>query len=86
MVSIADRGIVAIIITERRIDDRPLKYVAQYPGISLLEQAILVRKIPSHIKRTAMNIVTTLNTVRGYHFRIHAMINCQTAPTNEGIL
>jgi len=28
MVSIADRGIVAIIITDRRIDDRPLKYVA----------------------------------------------------------
>ena len=28
MVSIADRGIVAIIITDRRIEERPLKYVA----------------------------------------------------------
>ena len=76
MVSIADRGIVAMMITESRIEDKPLKYVAQYPGMSLLLQAILVRNVPSHMKKIAIKMVTTVKTVRGHHLRIDAMRIC----------
>ena len=86
IVSIADTGIAAMIMIESSIELNPLKYVAQYPGIFLLLHATLVRNIPSHMNSTAMKIVTTLNTVSGYHFSILAIRNCHKPLTMMGVL